>query len=146
MDHGPGPRLPPRHALADLPHDAGGVGAADVVAPVGVVSVPEDRDRLAERRPNVVEVDAGGHHAHDHLERARLGELDLFELEGVLGLALAFGTYDPGGHRLRQLARLHVQLRDLRYVYGHGPPLGVGKAGASYRQGLQKTATASFGA
>ena len=50
--------LPAGHALADLPDDAGGVGAADVVAPLGVVAVAPDADRLAERGPDVVEVDA----------------------------------------------------------------------------------------
>ena len=91
----------------------GGVGAADVVAVLGVVAVAEDRDGLAERRPDVVEVHAGGHHAHDHLEGAGLGHLDLLELEGVLGLALALLADHPGGHRLGQLAGLDVELRDL---------------------------------
>jgi hypothetical protein len=45
--------------------------------------------RLAERRPDVVEVHAGGHDADDDLERARLGDLDLLDLEGVDRLALA---------------------------------------------------------
>ena len=72
---------------------AGGVGAADVVAVLGVVAVAEDRDRLAQRRPDVVEVDAGGHHADDHLEGAGLGDLDLLELEGVL----AARPRAPGG-------------------------------------------------
>ena len=87
--------LPARDALADLPDDARGVGAADVVAVLGVVAVAEDRDRLAERRPDVVEVHAGGHHAHDHLEGAGLGDLDLLELEGVLRLALALLRGSP---------------------------------------------------
>ena len=50
---------------------------------VGVVA--KHRHRLAERRPDVVEVHAGGHDAHDDLERGRLGDLDLLELEGVDG-------------------------------------------------------------
>ena len=81
--------LPVGDAGADLPDDAGRVGAADVVAVLGVVAVAEDRDRLAERRPDVVEVDPRGHHADDHLEGAGLGDLDLLDLEGVLRLALA---------------------------------------------------------
>ena len=109
--------LPARHARADLPHDAGGVRAADVVVLVGVVA--EDRDRLAERRPHVVEVHAGGHHAHDHLERAGLGNLDLLDLEGVDGLALALLADDPRGHRLGQLARLCVDVCDLGQINGH---------------------------
>ena len=103
----------------------------------GMVAVAEHGDGLAERRPDVVEVDARGHHPHDHLEGAGLRHLDLLELEGVLGLALALGADHPGGHRLRQLARLDVELRDLGYVYGHGSPFGwelVGRRAASYRQ------------
>ena len=111
-------RLPAGDALADLPDDARGVGAADVVAVLGVVAVAEDRDRLAQRRPDVVEVDAGGHHPHDHLEGAGLRHLDLLELEGVVGLALALLADHPGGHRLRQLAGLDVQLRDCARVNG----------------------------
>ena len=71
VDHDLVAGLPAGHALADLPDDPGGVGAADVVAVLGVVAVAEDRDRLAERRPDVVEVDPGGHHPDDHLEGAR---------------------------------------------------------------------------
>src|SRR4051812_14461765 len=93
--------------------------------PLGMVAVPEDRDRLAERRPDVVEVDPRGHHAHDHLECAGLGQLDLLELEGVLGLALALLTDHPRRHRLRELTGLQVELRDLRYVYSHASPLEV---------------------
>ena len=111
--------LPARDALADLPDDSRRVRAADVVAVLGVVAVAPDPHRLAERRPDVVVVHAGGHHAHDHLEGARLRHLDLLELEGVLRLALALLADHPGGHRLRQLARLDVQLRHLCHVHGH---------------------------
>jgi hypothetical protein len=113
--------LPLRHPLADLPDDPAGIGAADVVAPLRVVAVVEHRHRLPERRPDVVEVDPGRHHPHDHLKGARLGHLDLLDLEGVLGLALALRTDHPGGHRRRQLARLDLELRYLGYVHGHGP-------------------------
>ncbi len=100
--------LPAGDAGADLPDDARGVGAADVVAELGVVAVAHHRHRLAERGPHVVVVDARGHHAHDHLERARLGHLDLLDLEGVLGFAEALLADDPRGHRLGQLAGLGV--------------------------------------
>ena len=73
-----------------------------MVAVLGVVAVAEDRDRLAERGPDVVEVDPRGHHADDHLEGARLGHLDLLDLEGVLGLALALLADHPRRHRLGQ--------------------------------------------
>ena len=56
VDHHLVAGLPPGHALADLPHDPRCVGATDVVVLVGVVA--EHRDRLAQRRPDVVEVHA----------------------------------------------------------------------------------------
>ena len=98
------------YALADLPHDPGGVRAADVVV---LRVVAEDRDRLAERRPHVVEVHAGGHHAHHHLEGAGLRYLHLLELEGLDRLALALLADDPGGHRGGELAGLGRELGDL---------------------------------
>ena len=113
MDHDLVAGLPLRHARADLPHDPGGVGAADVVPALLVVAVTEDRHRLAEGRPHVVVVDPGRHHAHDHLERAGLGHLDLLELESVHRLALALLADHPGGHRPRELAWLGVDVRDL---------------------------------
>ena len=63
--------LPAGDALADLPDDARGVRAADVMVLVGVVA--KHRHRLAERGPDVVEVHARGHHAHDRprMRRAR---------------------------------------------------------------------------
>ena len=124
VDHDLVAGLPAGDALADLPDDPRGVRAADVVAVLGVVAVAEHRDRLAERRPDVVEVDPGGHHPDDHLERAGLGHLDLLDLERVLGLALALLADHPRRHRLGQRPRLHVELRHLRYVYGHGSPSG----------------------
>src|SRR3954452_823430 len=111
--------LPARHAGADLPDDAGGVGAADVVAVLRVVAVAEDRHRLAERGPDVVVVHARGHHPHDHLERARLRNLDLLELEGVRRLTLALLADDPCSHRLRERAGLGVHARNVRHVNSH---------------------------
>ncbi len=112
--------LPAGHARADLPHDPRGVRAADVVAELGVVAVLHHRHRLAERGPHVVVVDARRHHAHDHLERARLGHLDLLDLEGVLRFAEALLADDPGGHRGGQLAGLGVYLGDLLQIDCHG--------------------------
>src|SRR4051794_32984730 len=77
-------------------------------------------DGLAHRRPHVVVVDPGGHHAHDDLERAGLGNLDLLNLEGVRRLALALLADHPGGHRVRQLAGLGVDAGDLAGVNCHG--------------------------
>ena len=132
--------LPVRDARADLPDDAGGVRAADVVAVLGMVAVAEDRDRLAERRPDVVEVDAGGHDADDDLERAGLRDLDLLDLEGVLRLAFALLADDPCGHRLRQRAGLHVEIRDFRYVNCHvsSTPGSLERAAEAYRRAISR--------
>ena len=56
-----------------------------MVTELGMVAIAHHRHGLAERRPNVVVVDAGGHHAHDHLERARLGHLDLLDPPASFG-------------------------------------------------------------
>ncbi len=101
-----------------------------MVAVLGVVAVAEDRNRLAERCPDVVEVDAGGHDADDHLERCGLRDLDLLDLESVLGLAFALLADDPGGHRLRQRAGLHIEIRDFGYVNCH-----VSSTPDSFRKG-----------
>ena len=111
--------LPARDALADLPDDAGGVRAADVVAPLRVVAVAPHADGLAQRGPHVVEVHAGRHHAHDHLERAGLGHLDLLQLERVYRLALSLLADDPRGHRGREIARLGLDGCDLAQIDGH---------------------------
>ena len=87
-----------------------------MVAVLGVVAVAEDGDRPPERRPDVVEVDPGGHHPHDHLEGAGLGHLDLLEPEGVRRLPLALGANHPCGHPPRQLAGLDADARRLRYL------------------------------
>jgi hypothetical protein len=110
-------RLPAGDALADLPDDARGVRSADVMV---LRVVAEHRHRLAERRPDVVEVHPGGHHAHGDLEGARLGCLDLLQLERLGRLALALLADDPGGHRGRQLAGLGVEVGDLAGINGHG--------------------------
>src|SRR6185437_100340 len=108
--------LPARDPLADLPDDAGGVRAADVMAPLRVVAVAPHPDGLAEGGPHVVEVHAGRHHAHNHLERAGLGYLDLLKLERVDRLALALLADDPGGHGGRELSRLGFDGCDLAEI------------------------------
>ena len=100
MDHDLVARLPARDPGTDLPDDAGGVRAADVVAELGMVAVAPYADRLAQSGPHVVVVHARRHHPHDYLEGAGLRHLDLLELEGVPGLALALRTDHPGGHRV----------------------------------------------
>src|SRR5690348_3644535 len=89
------------------------------MTPLRVVAVAPHPDGLAQRRPHVVEVHAGGHDAHDHLERAGLGYLDLLQLERVYRLALALLADDPGGHGGRKLARLSFDGCDLAEIDGH---------------------------
>jgi hypothetical protein len=107
---------PARHALADLPDDAGGVRAADVVV---LVVVAEDRYGLAEGGPDVVEVHACRHDADGDLEGAGLRDLHLLELEGLERLTLALLADDPCGHRGREHARFHLQLRHLLRIDRH---------------------------
>ena len=126
VDHDLVAGLPARDALADLPDDAGGVRAADVVV---LLAVAEDGDGLAERRPDVVEVDPGRHDADDHLERAGLGHRHLLELEGVQRLPEALLADDPGGHGRGQLSGLHVNFGDSTGVDGHESRLLGGNDG-----------------
>ena len=90
-----------------------------MVAVLGMVAVAEDADRLAERGPDVVEVHAGGHHADDDLEGAGRRDLDLLDLEGVDGLALALLPDDPCGHGLGQFSGLGLDVGDLGQIDGH---------------------------
>src|SRR5919108_1738870 len=85
---------------------------------LGVVA--EDRDRLAQRRPHVVVVDARRHHAHDDLHRARLRYLHLLDLEGVDRLPEALLADHPGGHRVGELAGLGADPGDVGGVDWHG--------------------------
>ena len=137
--------LPARDALADLPDDPGGVRAADVVVLAGGSG---RRRRAAERRPDVVEVHAGRHHAHDDLEGAGLGYRHLLELEGVQRLALALLADHPGGHRGGQLARLDVQLatRLVSTAMGADPTAAAAARAAARLRGRRRAAARRFGA
>ena len=69
--------LPALDLGADRPDDARGVGAGDVI---GLLVHVERRDRLAERRPDAVVVDARRHHQNEHVvavERPGRHDLDL---------------------------------------------------------------------
>src|SRR5205807_5928410 len=125
VDHDLGPGRPAGDALADLPDGPRCVRAADVVPVLRVVAVPPDPDGLAERRPHVVEVDAGGHHADDHLARAGLGNFDLLELERLGRLALTLLADDPRGHRRREFARFGLDVCNLADIDGHWQFLAV---------------------
>jgi hypothetical protein len=64
-----------------------------------------------------------GHHPHGHLEGPRLGHPHLLELEGLDGLAFPFLADDPRRHRLRELARLGIDVCDSAQIDGHVLPL-----------------------
>ena len=100
----------------------GAVRAADVMPPLGVVTVAEDRDRLRERRPDAVEVDAGRHHPHHDLEGSGLGDLDLLDLVGAGQVALALRTEHPSGHRPWKFAWRHLHGKRRRCQLPHCSP------------------------
>ena len=62
-----------RDVLADRPHDAARVAAADVevLGLALLLARLDDVDRDAHRRPHVVVVDARGHHVDEHVVRRR---------------------------------------------------------------------------
>ena len=113
-------RLPPLHLRAHLPDDARGVGAGDVV---GLLVAVQRADRLAQRRPDAVVVDAGGHHQDQHLVLADLPDRHDLDLHGGRRLAVPVLADAPGVHRLghvegrRDLADLVEVLQDRR-VFG----------------------------
>ena len=93
--------LPALDLGADRPDDARGVGAGDVI---GILVHVERRDRLAERRPDAVVVDARRHHENEHVVAVELPgrhDLDLHRLFRRPVPLLADG---PGVHRLRHMA------------------------------------------
>ncbi len=93
--------LPALDLGADRPDDARGVRAGDVV---GVLVHVEHRDRLAERRPDAVVVDARRHHENEHVVAVeRPGRHDL-DLHRVFRRPVAFLAHGPGVHRLRHMA------------------------------------------
>src|SRR5207244_7310379 len=73
--------------------------------------------------------------AHDHLEGARLGHLDLLDLEGVLRFAEALLANHPGGHRLGQLAGLGLYGGNLLEVDCHV----LGTSSVGIREGVNAT-------
>jgi hypothetical protein len=92
VDHDLVARLPALDPRADLPDDPRRVRATDVVAPPGVVPIGEDRDRIGQRRPDAVEVEARRHYPDDDLERPWLGNVDLLDLVSGRQVSLALGA------------------------------------------------------
>ena len=98
--------IPARDFAADLPDHTRGVRAGHVV--VLLVHV-EDRNRLAQRSPDAVVVDARRHHQHQHFVAVDIGRVDHFHLHGLFRLALTFAADHPGIHFLGHMS----QRRDL---------------------------------
>ena len=93
--------LPAPHFGADRPHDAGRVGACDVI---GIFVRVERRDRLAERSPDAVVVDAARHHQDQHFVLGdRPGRHDL-DLHRGFRRAVPLLADHPGVHPLRHVA------------------------------------------
>jgi len=109
--------LPALHRATDLPDDSGRVRAGDVEVLLRVHL--HGRYRLAARGPDAVEVDAGGHHHHQDVERPDLGHRDLLDAHRVARLALAIGADDDGAHQLRQLAERR-RGGEIEQAGGHG--------------------------
>src|ERR1700730_3626010 len=57
------------HVPAERPHDAGAVAAArvEILGLAKLLALGDDVDGLAEGGPDIVVVDAGGHHVDQHL-------------------------------------------------------------------------------
>src|SRR5439155_22654495 len=88
-----------------------------------------DRDPL--RRPDVVVIDAGGHHEHERLARAGRRGLDLLDLERVPGLAEPLGADDLRVHPRGDLSHGR-DLPDLVDVLRHRGLLAVWTAGLGF--------------
>jgi hypothetical protein len=92
--------LPALHLGADLPDDAGGIRAGDVV--LALVHV-EGGDRLAEAGPDAVVVHAGGHDVDQHLVVADVPDGQHLELVRLLGRSMALAPNGPGVHLRRHV-------------------------------------------
>ena len=94
--------LPALDLGADRPHDARRVGAGDVI---GILVHVERRDRLAERRPDAIVVDARRHHENEHVVAVELpGRHDL-DLHRLFRRPMPLLADGPGVHRLRHMAQ-----------------------------------------
>src|ERR1700730_1963024 len=130
MDDDLGADLETGDAVAERPDDAGGVAAPDVEI-LGLsrpLALGDDVDRDAARRPDVVEVDARGHHGDQHLTRPWSGGVDLLDLEGIPRVAKAILADHLCNHARRNLtdrgkSAERSGLRSFhRYLQLPGPP------------------------
>ena len=128
VDHHLVADLPAVDLGADRPDDARGVRAGDVV--VGLVHV-EHRDRLAERRPDAVVVDAGGHHQDQDLVAVERRRRHHLLLHRDRGLAVALAPDHPGVHVAGHVAERRDRADLVEVLAGWG-----GRGGDLGRRGL----------
>ena len=90
------------HGRADLVDDAGRVAAADVkvLRLALLLTHLDDVHRHAERGPDIVVVDPGGHDVEQHLMGCNGRDRHDLLLEAVLGLSEAVLAHQPGMHVL----------------------------------------------
>src|SRR5689334_7820214 len=93
--------LPTLHLGADGPHDAGRIRAGDMIR---VLVAVESRDRLAERGPHAIVVDAGCHHENEHVVAVERPGGEHLDLHSRIGLAVALLADRPGVHVLRDMS------------------------------------------
>ena len=95
------------HVLAYRPHDAGAVAAAGVEVLGLSLTLPlgDHVDGRAERGPDIVVVDAGGHDVDQHLVGADGRRLEDLALPRVTGRAEAALSHGVGVHSLRHDAQ-----------------------------------------
>ena len=108
--------LPAPHLGSHCPHDARGVGSGHVE---GLLVAVERRDGLAQRSPNAVVVDAGGHHEDQHLVVADAPGRHSLELHRALRRAVSLLADGPGPHPRRHMAERR-DLANLVKVLGRG--------------------------
>ena len=93
-----------------------------------VLVAVECRDRLAERGPDAVVVDAGRHHQNEHFMGVELpGRHDL-DLHGLVGRTVAILADRPGIHVLRHMTERR-DLADLVEIFDGARGRGLGHCG-----------------
>ena len=93
-------------ALADGVDDSRRIAAAEmeVVRVAAALALRDHVDGCSPGGPDVVEVDARGHHGDEHLAGAGSGRVDLLDLEGGARITEAVLAHELGEHAGRNLA------------------------------------------
>ena len=93
--------FPAFHFIAHGPNDASSVGSCNMV---GCAVAVKRANRLTETCPNTVVIYACRHHEDQHFVAIQNGRIDHFNLEGLIGLAVAFAPDRPCIHLRRDVA------------------------------------------